>query len=204
MIIGRLPFYRVWKSKGATYWKKRRFEKIISHIPKKDGEGKIKILEVGCANGKDFLQFLDPEKYEIWGVDINTSDELPEFVNFTEADAANLPFEDKSFDAVISIGLLEHIEPMEKLCRMISEFDRVGKHQVSVVPSVSTLLEPHSGKLFFSRGLHRNMFSEQEGMPLHLNFFTEHTWTKFSGFNGCDVKKFYYLPPIIKNTIIYK
>ena len=203
MIIGKLPFYGLWKKNGATALKKRRFEKIMSLVPLPK-DRKIKILEVGCANGTDFIQFAADERYEISAVDINDCNINQKNVTFYKADAANLPFEDKSFDLVVTVGLLEHIEPMEKLCAVIHELERVGKHQVSVVPSVSTLLEPHCGKLFFSQRLHRKLFSDQPDCALHLNFFTEHTWTKFEGFWGCDVKRMYYLFPIIKNTVIYK
>lgn len=202
MIIGRTAFYKAWKKSGSRFLKKRRYNKVIEKMefPK---DRPIKVLEVGCANGMDFIQFTD-ERFEITAVDINKN-ELPRTdVTFVQADAESLPFEDKSFDVVVSIGLLEHIEPMEKLCRVIKEFDRVGKHQVSIVPSISSFIEPHCGKIRFPFKIHRNMFSDQEGMPLHLNFFTEHTWTKFEGFHGAEVNRFYYLPPIIKNTIIYK
>lgn len=212
MIIGRLPFYALWKKSGATALKKRRFQKIMSLIKMDDVAPPasnhvtkpIRILEVGCANGKDFIQFATDSRYEITAVDINDCVIEQSNVTFYKADAAELPFEDKSFDLVVSIGLLEHIEPMEKLCAVIRELDRVGTHQISVVPSISTLVEPHCGKLFFSQRMHRKLFSQQEGVPLHLNLFCEHTWTKFEGFMGCNVKKFYYLPPLIKNTVIYK
>lgn len=202
MILGRNPLYKMWKGTIAKSLKRRRFNKMMSlvDLPK---DRPVKVLEVGCANGKDFVQFAAEGNYEIWGVDIKEYD-IEENINFSVADAAKLPFEDKSFDIVVSVGLLEHIEPMEKLCEAIKEFDRVGKHLIHVVPSVSTFIEPHCAKIRFPLRLHRNMMSEQAGMPLHLNFFTEHTWTKFSGFNGCDIKKFYYLPPLIKNTVIYK
>lgn len=203
MIIGKLPFYKIWKKSGATALKKRRFNKMMSLIDLPTNRP-IKILEVGCANGKDFIQFATDDKYLISAVDINDCHINQKNVTFYQADAANLPFDNKSFDLVVTVGLLEHIEPVEKLCDVIKELDRVGLHQISVVPSISTLIEPHCGKLFFARRLHKNLFSEQEGTPLHLNFYTEHTWTKFKGFWGCNIKKLYYLPPIIKNTIIYK
>lgn len=202
MIIGKTAFYKVWKRKISTVWKKRRFKKIMQLVQLPDK--KIKVLEVGCANGMDFIQFLDRDKFEIWGVDIDKNSGVQEWVNFVSADAAELPFEDGSFDLVVSIGLLEHIEPMEKLCEVIHEFERVGKNQISVVPSISTILEPHSCKLFFPQRLHTELCSEQEGIPLHLNFLSEHTWTKFNGFCGCKIKRFFYLPPFIMNTVIYK
>lgn len=204
MIIGKLPFYQAWKNNGATFWKKRRFKKILRLIPLPE-DRPVRVLEVGCANGKDFIQFLrnDP-RFEVWGVDIQDCTPAAEEFRFILADAAALPFPDQSFDLVVSIGLLEHIEPMEKLCRVIQEFERVGRHQVSIVPSVSTLIEPHCCGLFFPLRLHRRMCAAQTGVPLHLNFFTEHTWTKFEGFYDCKVKRFFYLPPLVRNTAIYK
>lgn len=202
MLTAALPFYKFWKSKASTVWRKRRFNKIIGLVPLPRGEA-VRVLEVGCANGKDFLQFLPEDGFEIWGVDIKPCDP-GERVNFVRADAAELPFPDGYFDLVVSVGLLEHIEPMEKLCEVIREFERVGRHQISVVPSIATLLEPHSCQAAFPLRLHKNMLSWQEGVALHLNFFTEHTWTKFKGFYGCDVKRFYYIFPFIRNTVVYK
>lgn len=204
MIIGKFPFYQKWKSTGATFWKKRRFKKLLKLIPLPENRP-VRILEVGCANGKDFIQFLqDDNRFQIWGVDIQHCHFEQDHIHFSQADAAALPFPDNSFDLVVSIGLLEHIEPMEKLCKAIYEFQRVGRHQLSVVPSISTIIEPHCLRPFFPFGLHAGMCSAQKDNPLHLNFFTEHTWTKFEGFYGCNIKRFYYLPPFIKNTVIYK
>ena len=203
MIIGQLPFYQIWKTHGATFWKRRRFKKMLAlfDFP---ADHPLKILEVGCANGKDFIQFLPPEGCEIWGADICPCTVERADFHFVRADAAALPFEDKSFDLVVSVGLLEHIEPMEKLCKVIQEFDRVGRHQISVVPSISSILEPHCGKFFFPFRLRRDFCGAQLGQKLHLNFFTEHTWTKFCGFADCTVKRFFYIIPWIKNTMIYK
>ncbi len=203
MLTAALPFYKLWKSRFSTYWRRKRFERIMGLIRLPE-DRPVKVLEVGCANGKDFIQFLSKDRFEIWGVDLKDSGLSAEGVNFVRGDAAELPFEDGAFDLVVTVGLLEHIEPMEKLCRVIEELERVGEHQLSVIPSIATLLEPHSCRWLFPLKLHKNMFSDQKGVALHLNFFTEHTWTKFEGFRGCGVKRFFYIFPFIKNTVIYK
>ena len=203
MIIGKTRWYAWWKANVATKMKRRRIMRGLSRVDLPE-KGQLRVLEVGCANGKDVLQFLDdPARYELYGVDLNDQKDLPPEINFSRADAEHLPFPDKHFDLVISVGLLEHIEPMEKLCAVIKEMDRVGKRQLHIVPSVTTLLEPHCGKLRFSHGLHKHLFGDQT-YPLHLNFFTEHTWTTFEGFFDCQVDRMYYLPPLIKNTVIWK
>lgn len=203
IIVGKLPFYSVWKAKGSVFWKRRRYNIIMDSVSLPRGRTP-RILEVGCANGMDFIRFACEDGFEIWGVDIEEQDLSFENVHFVRADAADLPFDDGYFDLVVSIGLLEHIEPMEKLCAVIREFDRVGKHQVSVMPSILTPVEPHSFSLAFPLRIHRRLFGEQKGEKLHLNLFTDHTWTKFSGFFGCHVRRFFYIPPFISNTMIYK
>lgn len=164
----------------------------------------LRILEVGCASGMDFIRFACKDGFEVWGADIHEQDLPFENAHFVLADAAALPFDDGYFDLVVSIGLLEHIEPIEKLCGVIREFDRVGKSQVSVVPSILTPVEPHSFSPAFPLRMHRQLFGAQDGEQLHLNLFTEHTWTKFTGFYGCQVRRFFYIPPFIINTMIYK
>lgn len=111
-------------------------------------EGRVRVLEVGCGKGKDVLSLLAGDaRYQLWGVDILPRDPGIEGVHFVQADAEHLPFADGSFDLVITVGVLEHIEPVEKLCAVIAELDRVGRHQISVVPSISTPIEPHCGAL---------------------------------------------------------
>ena len=202
MIIGRLPFYQLWKNHAGTFLKRRRYHKLMGLLPSLP-PGKVKVLEVGCSTGKDMIQFLSSDpRFEIWGADIFPNS--LEGAHFVQADAANLPFSDKSFDLVISVGLLEHIEPVEKLCRVIKEMDRIGKHLISVVPSISTLVEPHCGQILFPVRFQKQLCSNQQKSPLHLNFFSEHTWTKFHGFHDCCIKRIWYLPPLVKNTAIYK
>jgi len=165
----------------------------------------LKILELGCSNGQDAIRFLnDSDQWQVWGVDILHNDIKQDNVTFIQADAASLPFEDDFFDVVISIGLLEHIEPMENLSRVITEAGRVGRSYVHVVPSVSTPLEPHTVSPFWPRRYHANMVEKHCGNTiLHLNFFTDHTWSKFAGFSDSDIQRFWYITPLIRNIAIY-
>ena len=163
------------------------------------------ILEVGCANGKDVVQFLDGKReYRVTGLDLKDGQIHQKNFCFVKGDAQALPFEDKSFDLVISVGLLEHIEPIEKLCQAVREIERVGKSYVCVVPSVSSLIEPHCGSARFPFRIHRKMIEKHQHTPLRLNYFTEHTWSKFLGFRECDIERRFYFFPFIRNTFIYK
>lgn len=174
----------------------------MAGLPKKDV---CRILEIGCSNGKDVVQFLkDSKKYQVTGVDILDGEICQENFHFVKGDAESLPFQEKSFDLVVSVGLLEHIEPVEKLCKVVQEIDRVGKSYVCVVPSISSLIEPHCGAIRFPCRLHKKMIDQYQDTPLQLNYFSEHTWSKFLGFKDCDIKRKFYCFPFIRNTFIYK
>ena len=200
MVFGKTPLYRLWKGRMSAFWRRRRLMKLLRLAAVPEG---ARILEAGCGEGKDVLQFLTGRGYELWAADI-LERALPwADVSFVRADAAELPFADGEFDLVITVGLLEHIEPLEKLCKVAGELRRVGKRQISVVPSLSTPLEPHSASPLWPWRLHRDKFGPQPDGTLRLNFLTDHSWTKLEPFSACKVKRIWYLPGLVRNTVIY-
>lgn len=197
--------YPAWKSRYATGLKRRRL-RIISDLAFGgmlfDPEwmrGK-KVLDVGCANGKDFLQFLLPlEDVYLFGLDVRFQDYQAEQCRFIKADASAIPFDDKYFDLVVSIGMLEHIGPIEKLSQVIAEIDRVAKSFAVVVPSVSTMLEPHTVEPFWQ------LRDKGKKRPYSgLFYFSDETWLQFKGFASAKIRRFYYLPPLISDVVIYR
>jgi ubiquinone/menaquinone biosynthesis C-methylase UbiE len=133
-----------WKLPISEYFKKRRIKyisNILGGIDNKD----LNILDVGCGNGRDFITyFKDRDDISFTGIDLKNRGIKQKNFTFVKGDVERLPFDDNSFDVVISIGVLEHIVPIEKLCKVISEIDRVGKRYVVVVPCISTPFEPHA------------------------------------------------------------
>jgi SAM-dependent methyltransferase len=187
--------YGAWKVGGvATALKRRRFrhlQKLLGPLPPN-----ARVLEVGCSTGKDYLQFL-PEDYDLYGVDLIHYPELDRRINFVDADAECLPFADKYFDAVVSVGLLEHVQPIEKLCTVVKEIERVAKRYAVVVPSVSTPLEPHVVRPGWQlRGRTRKI---EFGA---LNYFSDDAWLQFGGFQAASVSRLWYLPGVIQNLCI--
>lgn len=123
-------------------------KRIISeHSPKK-------ILEVGCSNGRWLTHILKIADYKVnvYGVDIHSCGFKTKKIKFKIGDAKNLPYKNKEFDMVFSLGLLEHFsrEDREKI---MSEQIRVLKRQgilYNQIPNVSKIsIEMYRIKLIY-------------------------------------------------------
>ena len=187
--------YPRYKASGlARTFKMRRYRKILELL---EVEAPATILDVGCGTGADFTRFAVEDGFLTHGLDIQSQDQLCEFT-FTEGNATALPFPDKHFDAVVSIGLFEHIQPIEDLCAAAQEISRVGRRYCVLVPSVGTLVEPHTlAPLWAMRD--RN---HKDPTDYALNFLSDEAWLQLSGFSGASTKRLWYLPGI-QNLLIF-
>ena len=76
---------------------------------------KSRVLDVGCGNGKTVAALLQKECV-VTGIDVSASaiehcrDHFADAGNFLEGDATALPFPDSTFDLVLLIHLLEHLD----------------------------------------------------------------------------------------------
>ena len=80
-------------------------------------DGKQDFREVGCGSGVVSKYFARSYHSDVIGIDIDPAqiklagkdiDDIPN-IRFLEADATGLPFEDSSFDIVLSFGVMHHI-----------------------------------------------------------------------------------------------
>jgi len=103
------------------------------------------LLDVGCGRG-NFTAVLARRAVNTYGVDVSAV-EVGEArlkypgIFFAQATAENLPFEDKIFDAISFLEVLEHVEDESQA---ISEIKRVLKDGGQVLISV-----PHKGLFAF-------------------------------------------------------
>jgi len=146
-----------------------------------------RVLEVGYANGKGFVTLVaGRDNLQIYGIDLVDKGLRRGDFTMIVGDASHLSFPDDYFDVVLSFGVLKHVQPVEKLCRMISEMSRVGKSYYNVVPAVSTLIEPHtSGVLWQLRGRNRKASHHS------LNYYSDDAWLQFEGFEGASLRRFF-------------
>jgi ubiquinone/menaquinone biosynthesis C-methylase UbiE len=93
-----------------------------------------KLLNIGCAHGPDFLPFKD--KFELWGLDSSSrmislalkhSDKFKFKASLLVADAVSLPFQDRSFDWIISVAAYHHILDKQGRLQAFRELRRVLK-----------------------------------------------------------------------------
>jgi len=117
-------------------WEKQ-FVLTVLNIISKD---KIKkALEVGCSNGRWLRWFKKEYNCQIYGLDNNAGGFVGQDINFQVGDGRNMPFGDKSFDLVFSLGLVEHFIREEKI-KLLKEQVRVlnnGGYLVCSMPLLS-------------------------------------------------------------------
>lgn len=126
------------------YWHTKRFTEIGKLLPKTAG----KILDIGSADGTFTKVVLDKTSADkIIGIDVLARSiayakrrfARSKRLSFRVADAHNLPFPNRSFDAVFCLETLEHVENPEQV---ISEIHRVLKddgYTIILVPSENFL-----------------------------------------------------------------
>jgi ubiquinone/menaquinone biosynthesis C-methylase UbiE len=114
-------------SYDQKYWYKVA-QDIVAHYKLKPGD---RILEIGCAKGfllHDLLQVMPGLKVK--GIDISeyaVSQAMPDVrSNIEVGNAADLPFEDQSFDLIISLNTLSEL-PIEDCKKALREINRVSK-----------------------------------------------------------------------------
>lgn len=188
--------YGLWLKVGVAKYLKARRVRAMGRAMGIDFDDSppLKICEVGCGSGRDFISAFAGSKHTLWGVDQVDFGLRQDGFTFVQSDAATMPFPDKFFDVIVSFGVLEHIEPIERLAQVAREIDRIAVRYAVIVPCISTLIEPHLWGLFWQLRPVRKL--------VELNYFADMAWLKFTGFAGARVTRFGYIPGLITNLII--
>ena len=147
MDITRLPQF----VRRALRWRREdRMRRILAAVNTWPG---MKVIDVGCnTHGRGFSDYADPS-WQITGIDLHQPHEVsnahPNFTYFQMNACDMSAFADKSFDLVVSIGMLEHIVSEADYRAACSELQRVGKQYAILVPYKWAWIEPHYGVPFF-------------------------------------------------------
>ncbi|MCL2474748.1 MAG: class I SAM-dependent methyltransferase [Chloroflexi bacterium] len=108
------------------------FNKELNELAQKWQKGVL--LNIGCAHGADFVPFKD--NFKLTGLDIAQAMQslLQKYgqkhgftADFVCADMVSLPFKDSSFDYVIAIASLHHVDSHEGRLQALKEMKRILK-----------------------------------------------------------------------------
>jgi len=130
----QLPDYPLLGQK----WEKDFVHITCDNIP----EGEIgRVLEVGCSNGRWLRWFNREFGCKVWGLDkeelaLEVQDGV---IKFTIGNALHIPYKDGVFDAVFSLGLVEHFSEKDKY-QILKEQQRVlrrGGYLICQAPLLS-------------------------------------------------------------------
>ncbi|OGY09747.1 MAG: hypothetical protein A2782_02830 [Candidatus Blackburnbacteria bacterium RIFCSPHIGHO2_01_FULL_43_15b] len=172
------------------FWHTRRFTQIGKMIEPSGG----KVLDIGSADGTFTKVIVEKSKADgVIGIDVlpgSVSYAKRRFarskvVSFRVADAHELPFLDKSFDAIFCLETLEHVEdPLKAACEMFRVLKEDG-YAVVLVPNENFLFKTlwpiwlmGPGKIW--RGTHIQDLSAEEITEI----------LKRSGFTIKETRKF--------------
>jgi ubiquinone/menaquinone biosynthesis C-methylase UbiE len=155
--------------------------KPLSDIFLKLIKNKTKILDLGCAQGRDTKYFLD-KGYEVIGVDLseklieNAIQKYPK-AKFEIMDIRDLKFPENSFDAIWANAILVHI-PKKEIHKTLQGIKRIMKNDGIMMVCVKTKKDGKNSETYEKDKRHENVnkfwsyFSRDE--------FSEHL--KNSGF----------------------
>jgi len=117
------------------YYEVQRLRRSLSRVGEL-GVARSRSLEIGCGYGR--LSAHIAEHFDLHdAVDVSESAlvrgrQCYPFVHFTRASAADLPFANQTFDAIVTWTVLQHV-PNDLIGRALSEIARVAKAKSLIV-----------------------------------------------------------------------
>lgn len=139
--------YKRFDSSRYSVWSE--VKKFINQIP----ENSV-ILDAGCGNGKNMI-YLQNKGLSVKGIDF--SEKLLQIckdknLDVEEADIRSLPYEDNSFDYVISIAVIHHLSTEKDRYQAINEMLRVCKPNGKILISTWAVEQPDKSRFKFVLG----------------------------------------------------
>ena len=162
---------------GGYYYNSKFWSEVVKDLNNfyklKNGS---KILDIGCGKGFMLFDFmkLNPN-FVLEGIDISDyaiTNAVPEVKKFLKVgDAKNLPYEDNSFDLVISINTTHNLE-INQCKKALSEMERVSrKDKYLIVDAYSNEIE--KDRIFAWNLTAKTILSTNEW----INLFEEASYT---------------------------
>ncbi|OIO06493.1 hypothetical protein COX67_02185 [Candidatus Falkowbacteria bacterium CG_4_10_14_0_2_um_filter_36_22] len=186
--------YQQNDNKDRIYNNKKYRQQYVLEIL---GPGSGKVLDLGCGAGS-FFEHLEGLGYEVTGVDFS-----PEMVKLAasaagnlkrsravQGDVLNLPFESRTFDALIAVGLLEYLPNDESFLKIVGNFVKPGG-KIIVTLRNSLCAERKLWKFYQKLGINVNKadYFYREHNPAHFKLFLESL-----GFKNINIRFCHFYP----------
>lgn len=122
---------------------------LLDQILKSRFENKFKILDAGCGEGRNLIYFIR-NGYQVYGLDrapdaiqmlkylVKSIDKAYPSDRFVTGKVETMPYEDHTFDAIISSAVLHFAENKKHFFSMVSEMDRVLKSRGTLFARIAT------------------------------------------------------------------
>jgi len=126
------------------------------------------VLDIGCGDGKIDYLITQKKDVDILGVDVLVRDKT--YVPVQEFDGENLPFEDDSFDTVLFIDVLHHID---NPAAILKEAKRVARKNI--------IIKDHLQKgafAFTTLKLMDYVGNAHYGVNLNYNYLKQENWNE--------------------------
>lgn len=176
-----------------------------------------RILDAGVTSDRtpdsNFFEKLYPHPGSIVAVGLEDASFLEEAypgLQFIQADACHLPFEDNSFDMAFCSAVIEHVGSRSKQLCLLQELARVSRIAIITTPNRYFPVEFHTLTPFlhwlppclfrgFLRLTGRHFFAKEE----NLNLLSEKDMDKLIKATGLRMEKHHHYLFKIKSNLVY-
>jgi ubiquinone/menaquinone biosynthesis C-methylase UbiE len=166
-----------------------------------------KILDIGCGLGYLIAWLVEKTDANGWGIDsskiaINQSKNLYPRINFSQGEVFKLPYGNKSFDCVLMVNLIEHLNE-KKQEKALVEAKRVLKNKGALILSTPEKNSLYS-RVWIHDPTHKKELSKAELLRLvEKDFRTEEiAYTNSIGRFGKTLN--YFLSALLPADLVLK
>lgn len=148
----------------------KRLTMCLDLLPK---ESIPRLLDVGCGTGIILPELVRKTGGTVWAIDNYLQERSLKglmkaegvYVPLAAADLRHLPFASDSFDAVLLISVLEHIDELDSACREIYRILKPGGTAVAGFPTKNVITDKLlGGSTGFHVSTHRQIVTAMRGV----------------------------------------
>ncbi len=156
---------------SSHFWYKVRKDQLTKWFSNHKGRN-LRILDLGSATGGNTLHLiqLGHRVTSVENSGVGLSIQQSKGIPAVNADARSLPFVDESFDVVICLDLLEHVQEDHKVVEEISRVLVPGGHFLISVPQDPKLWSDHDVSVNHLRRYTKEVLIQVVAVPNLCNF----------------------------------